>query len=277
MGLQCGDQCIKYVLFIFNLLIVMISVVLLVVAAASFFQWSIITYQLGPFLVIFPPSVQKWIPWVVLVIGGCMFMISFLGCCGAIAENHCMVLMYSVILIVCVILEVTVGVVAYTQRHIVYDKVDEYSSMIGSYMNNIPNHDSIATLAKYGHIFENNRTYTPQAEELLRKLSLERLEPSQLHMVNLLEKLQTEFQCCGVHGAEDYVGRSVIKNLPNSCCSVDTEICRQENSNMGCWTKIEESKGTFIGIGIGFVCIEITTAILGLFLVNSIKNIKNNY
>jgi CD63 antigen len=59
---------------------------------------------------------------VLLVVVGCLiFFVTFFGCCGAIKENHCMTITFSVLLALIFLLEMGAGIGAYMLR----DKVKE--------------------------------------------------------------------------------------------------------------------------------------------------------
>ena len=51
---------------------------------------------------------------VFLVIVGCIiFFVAFFGCCGAIKENHCMTLTFSILLGIIFLMEIGAGIAAY--------------------------------------------------------------------------------------------------------------------------------------------------------------------
>ena len=54
---------------------------------------------------------------VLLVVVGCIiFFVTFFGCCGAIKENHCMTITFSVLLAFIFLLELGAGIAAYMLR-----------------------------------------------------------------------------------------------------------------------------------------------------------------
>ena len=51
---------------------------------------------------------------VFLIIVGCIiFFVAFFGCCGAIKENHCMTLTFSILLGIIFLMEIGAGIAAY--------------------------------------------------------------------------------------------------------------------------------------------------------------------
>ena len=54
---------------------------------------------------------------VLLVVVGCIiFFVTFFGCCGAVKENHCMTVTFSVLLALIFLLELGAGIGAYMMR-----------------------------------------------------------------------------------------------------------------------------------------------------------------
>merc|ERR1711872_416031 len=63
------------------------------------------------------------VPIAVLVVGCFIFLISFLGCCGAMKENYTMLYLYAAALVVLFIAEVVVVVLAFVYKNKVEDVV----------------------------------------------------------------------------------------------------------------------------------------------------------
>lgn len=64
------------------------------------------------------------VPVFLIVVGVIVFCVGFLGCCGAIKENYCMVTTFAVLLGIIFILEIVAGAVgfAYKSKVILYLK-----------------------------------------------------------------------------------------------------------------------------------------------------------
>ncbi|KAE8738707.1 hypothetical protein FOCC_FOCC015803, partial [Frankliniella occidentalis] len=60
-------------------------------------------------------------PNLLIAVGLIILLVSFLGCCGAVKENHCMIVSYIALLILIFILELSGGIAGYVCR----DKVEE--------------------------------------------------------------------------------------------------------------------------------------------------------
>ncbi|XP_055907662.1 CD63 antigen [Eupeodes corollae] len=109
MSLLTGSaNCIKYTLFGFNLVFVLTGIILIAVGigvAAVFNDYEI-------FLV----SNFFSIPTFLIVIGILIFIISFVGCWGALKENYCFILIFSVLLGIIFILEISAGISGYVLK-----------------------------------------------------------------------------------------------------------------------------------------------------------------
>ncbi|XP_063699897.1 CD63 antigen-like [Culicoides brevitarsis] len=57
------------------------------------------------------------VPSLLIAIGSIIFFIAFFGCCGAIKENYCMTLTFSILLILVFILELSAGISGYVLRN----------------------------------------------------------------------------------------------------------------------------------------------------------------
>lgn len=62
---------------------------------------------------------------VAIAAGVLIALIAFLGCCGAVQENKCMLLTFAIFLILIFILEIGAGIAAYVMRGKVEDKLKE--------------------------------------------------------------------------------------------------------------------------------------------------------
>ncbi|KAL1498330.1 hypothetical protein ABEB36_009143 [Hypothenemus hampei] len=105
-----GMTCVKYLLFCFNLLFAISGLAILVVGVIAhlriYAQYSNFVY----------PSYQA-APIILITVGVIIFLISFFGCCGALKENHCMIITFSVLLGIILIGEIAAGVVGYINRN----------------------------------------------------------------------------------------------------------------------------------------------------------------
>ncbi|XP_011291684.1 CD63 antigen [Musca domestica] len=109
MSLLTGSaNCIKYVLFAFNLVFMLTGIILIAVGVGV----AAIYTEYEAFLV----SKFFSIPTFLIVIGSFIIVISFFGCWGALKENYCLILTFSVLLGLIFILELAAGISGYVLR-----------------------------------------------------------------------------------------------------------------------------------------------------------------
>lgn len=100
----------------------------------------------------------------IIIVGVVVFVIGFLGCCGAIKENYCMITTFAILLGIIFILEIVAGALGFAYRKKVEAEVkDALDDAISKYFNKDQ----------------------PGAQELL-------------------DWAQQEFKCCGRNGSADY-------------------------------------------------------------------------
>ncbi|KAL2716451.1 CD63 antigen [Vespula squamosa] len=100
--------CVKYLLFLFNLIFAITGIVFISVGAVILVVYS------G-----YDNFVDSWFfaaPVLMIIVGIVVFLVSFFGCCGAVKENHCMLITYSVFLMIIFALELGAGISGYVMR-----------------------------------------------------------------------------------------------------------------------------------------------------------------
>ncbi|XP_078491775.1 tetraspanin-18-like [Ciona intestinalis] len=108
---------VKYIMFLFNLLFsigggALLSVgVWIVVDGASFRQ----------ILSVSNSAIFSGV-WLLLFVGGLLFLLGVLGCCGALTESKCLLLMFFFVVLGVFVAEITGGIMAF----IYYPKVTAY-------------------------------------------------------------------------------------------------------------------------------------------------------
>uniref|UniRef100_A0AAR5PL18 CD47-like transmembrane domain-containing protein n=1 Tax=Dendroctonus ponderosae TaxID=77166 RepID=A0AAR5PL18_DENPD len=58
------------------------------------------------------PTFIQQVTYVLIGIGAFMFLVSFMGYCGALKESQCMLTLYGIMLIVIILVEITAGILA---------------------------------------------------------------------------------------------------------------------------------------------------------------------
>jgi len=103
--METSKNCVKYSLFLFNLLFALSG--LLLIIAGGIIQGAYSQYL--DFL-----GNQFFNTPVFLIIVGCIiFVVAFFGCCGAIKENQCMTITFAVLMGVIFLMEIGAGIAAY--------------------------------------------------------------------------------------------------------------------------------------------------------------------
>lgn len=123
---SCGMTFIKYLLFFFNLLFAISGISILVVGATILAAQKNLQVVMDSF---WPGAV------LLIAVGSIVFLISFLGCCGAIRNSNVMVMSFAVLLIIIFILELTAAIAGYLLRAEVHNVVESgMNKSIESYM-----------------------------------------------------------------------------------------------------------------------------------------------
>ncbi|GIY30181.1 CD63 antigen [Caerostris darwini] len=99
-------SCVKYLMFVMNFLFVVSGIVLIVIGGVV--QAKDVTMFLD----------TKYVtaPTILIVIGCIMFILAFLGCCGAVRENSCMVTTFGALLFIVFVIEIAGAATAYMYR-----------------------------------------------------------------------------------------------------------------------------------------------------------------
>ncbi|KAL9929508.1 tetraspanin 29Fa isoform 1-T2 [Glossina fuscipes fuscipes] len=199
MSLLTGSaNCIKYVLFAFNLVLLITGIILIAVGLGVATVYN--DYE------IFLASKFFSIPTFLIVIGSFIIIISFFGCWGALKENYCLILTFSVLLGIIFILELSAGISGYVLR-------SDAESLIKVTLTD--------SLGKY------NNTKVDE-------------------VTVLWDYVQKTFTCCGVNSYKDWASKFEDKlplsccSLPNGVVGEFSCTANNEDSNRysnGCLTE----------------------------------------
>ncbi|XP_068148868.1 CD63 antigen [Drosophila tropicalis] len=173
MSLLTGSaNAVRYTLFGFNLIFLITGIILIAVGAGV---GSVYTgYEL------FLAGKFFSIPTFLIVIGSFIIVITFFGCWGALKENYCLVLSFSVMLAIIFILELAAGISGYVLRN-------DAENLIKTSLTN--------SLSEYNELNQNPTT-------------------------KLWDDVQRNFDCCGVTNFSDWSNLFDNTSLPLSCCNV---------------------------------------------------------
>jgi len=112
-----GMKCIKYLLFLFNLIFFITGLALIIAGA-------LIQTQLSEYVEFLGGS-GTGLAILLIVIGCIIFIIGFFGCCGAWKESYCMVMTFAFLLAIIFVLEIAAGIGAYVARDQVSETITE--------------------------------------------------------------------------------------------------------------------------------------------------------
>ncbi|TDG46273.1 hypothetical protein AWZ03_007349 [Drosophila navojoa] len=198
MSLLTGSaNAVKYTLFGFNLIFLITGIILIAVGAgvgAVFNDYE--DFLVGKFFSI---------PTFLIVIGAFIIVITFFGCWGALKENYCLILSFSIMLFIIFILELAAGISGYVLRNDAYNLIDAKLNQSMSSYSNMPVND----------------------------------------VTKLWDVVQRNFDCCGINNATDWSDHLKDNQLPLSCCKIQygtigTFSCLQStynedmNTHLGC-------------------------------------------
>lgn len=231
-----GMSCVKYLLFAFNLVFVIFGILLLYAGFST-------VAKIGDYeriLVEAPNNVAISL----IIVGFVIFLIAFLGCCGAIKENYCMLITFSAIILAILLIElVGAGLVLSFKNKLEKVTEDGIKKAIKDYKYNDTQHNSINVV---------------------------------------LDDIQLHLECCGATEPADWRLNDHFNqsnSFPSSCCGNknDTALCTDPKKlfSNGCVKKLDdEIKGSFGllgGIAIAVAVIQLIGIIFACSLSRSIK------
>lgn len=123
MAVGCGATCAKVILITFNFLFWLSGVALLVLGIWIVADPSV---ENNLRMVEDPNSsviMTKYLAFALIAIGGLVFIIGFLGCCGALKENKCLLGLYLFFLIIIAGAEIAAGVLGFIQKDKIESKI----------------------------------------------------------------------------------------------------------------------------------------------------------
>ncbi|XP_051544095.1 CD9 molecule b isoform X1 [Myxocyprinus asiaticus] len=129
-ALSGGEQCIKYLLFVFNFVFWLAGTGVLAVGLWLRFDER----TKGLFTGEGSPSVFYTGVYILIVAGAIMMVVGFLGCCGAIRESSCMLGLFFFFLLIIFAAEVAAGIWGLSnQDKIVSDVQQFYTQTFNNY------------------------------------------------------------------------------------------------------------------------------------------------
>lgn len=222
----------RFALFVLNFIVFGVGLATVILASVILSKNSVY----GDLLV----SGTFTLPTIILVAGLIILLLGFLGCCGALKENSCMLQTYAGIVLLLLIAEVVLGILILVYRA-------EAENFITENMDK--------TFDKY------NST-------------------GDAALTKSLDALQNSLECCGVNGYQDWKNYTFGRetgDVAMGCCIKMTDSCNEGMALLpldqvedkiytkGCYDRIKEDlQGITVALGV-------TTIILGLVQLLSIS------
>lgn len=238
--METSMKFIKYLLFIFNLLFAVSGITLIITAAVIQGVYSKYLDFLG--------NEFLSAPMLFIIVGVVIFLVAFFGCCGAIKENNCMMITFSIFLALIFICEIAGGIAAYVLR-------SDVDTVLTENMNK--------ALNQYNATDHGGVTDTWNI-------------------------MQHEIHCCGTTNYTEWFatpyGQSV-KGVPDSCCIAYVDGCgfnivNNPDASTRIWTsgcvpelaqQVQHKAGVFVGIGVGIAFIQLIGIVFACLLAKAIR------
>lgn len=142
MKLSASSKCVKYLMFIFNLLFVITGIILLSIGATI----HAVYYKYNHFL----DNKFLSVPSLLIAVGVIIFFIAFFGCCGAVRENYCMLITFTTLLVCIFVLELSAGISGYALRSQAGDIIKE------KMIDTIPKYKKNEEIARFWDLLQND-------------------------------------------------------------------------------------------------------------------------
>lgn len=297
MGLNCGASCAKYVLFAFNIIFFLGGAAVLGVGI-----WlRVDSGSFTKFLDLVDPSHEAsaatnniigdslsyiyTIAYILIGIGSFVFLVGFMGCCGACKEWRPLLVGYAICLIIIMCTEIGVGIAVGVYK----DKV------VGPLKTEL----QTKVLTHYG-----DAKYDIEGVRRIRPVNTTYAFPARVAETNLMNTLHIALGCCGLTDYRDLIALDVPYSnngqrteAPVFCCRMEkpeqlvvidsTPLCIQtrtkDNSymNTGCIAKVEELITTYapavIGVAVGIGLLELIGIFFAFCLCCAIGDKRKGY
>ncbi|CAG2172890.1 unnamed protein product [Oppiella nova] len=212
MGISCGATLIKYLLFLFNVLWLLLGGVVLWLGF-KIAIWS------GDLHDVYENNLKTG-AIVVLAAGFLIFVLAFLGCCGAIKQNSCMLSTYGGLILILVVLQCVGAYFVLRDKGKIQDEIKGAIRTEFDKWNRSPSDDVAKTIQLF----------------------------------------QKTFECCGVTGQTDFTTPELPESCCDKWSKGDSPQAKCQRSQIkwtqGCADKLENTLTNYLG-GLGGVAIAL--------------------
>ncbi|CAB3234639.1 unnamed protein product [Arctia plantaginis] len=134
MAIGGGMSCVKYLLFFFNLLFAVTGLIIFIAGIKA-------EINALPYTDFTNSNFYTSAPIVLIIVGVIVFIVAFFGCCGAVKENHCMIITFSVFLLIIFVAELAVGIAGYVKHQ---DLENSIMEVLNKTMKEYPTNKDVA-------------------------------------------------------------------------------------------------------------------------------------
>lgn len=233
----CGTRTVKILMIIANVAFLLAGLALIALGTYVRVEdndYNSVFGKGGPFA---PSNIM-------IAAGVFVFVVSFLGCCGAMKENKCMLILFICFIVIVLLCETALIVLAFVYR----SEAKRYAT------------DAVSDAIK--------NTYNQAGQTAITKA---------------VDNIQSNFKCCGASNYTDWLGSKWIKSnvglrVPKSCCIDNYSTCQNASlpvSNMytkDCASELESwaKKNLAIvgGVAAGVLIIELLALLFAAIIIN---------
>lgn len=187
--------------------------------------------------------------YLLIALGALLLVIGFLGCCGAVRESKCMLLLFFIIVLLVFIAEVAGAIVILVFRPL----ADELFTKIGT--------AAVQNIKK---------DYGKNAD-----------------ITGLWNTTMSTLKCCGFYNSSDFVDSPYYvdhnRQYPPPCCPGTNNPCNQTVADgvttiTGCFPKIkqliDDNTVVIVGVALGIAALEICAMAVSMILYCRIKSMS---
>jgi hypothetical protein len=237
----CGANCIKFLLIMINFIIAICGLGL--IATGLLIKFGLTEWvPIDDLASLLDSQLLRSATYIIIAAGGFVFLVSILGCLGAMCENKCILVLYFLLLFIVFAGQIAAGILAalYTRQIETYLKTESMDFLSTNYNSTMDSKYVLAT--------------------------------------NAWNFVQERLECCGVTGSADYSGNTniiTVNRVPDSCCLMKS--CTGDNTfDQGCTGPIEQlisDYGTIIGAtAVGVAFFELVCMLLAICVCRNVSD-----
>nr|XP_019934563.1 PREDICTED: CD151 antigen-like isoform X2 [Paralichthys olivaceus] len=243
----CGTICLKYLLFLFNILFWLAGGAVLAVGV-----WTLM--EKSDYISLLNSSFYSASAYILIVAGVIVIVTGIIGCCATLKEMKSLLVVYLILLLCIFLLEVIAGVLAYIN----YQECFPFCYQLDEELR------------------QNLKVTMQQKYQ----------QPGEESVTQAVDRLHQEFKCCGSNNYSDWRDSVWIRAadnrqlVPDSCCKTPSVLCgrRDHPSNIykgGCILKLEDfilSQLYILGaVGIGIAFLQLVGMMFTCCLYRNLK------